>query len=143
MLRGTFHHLDAQSACDRLLATLDSLEEAIVGRLLLQVLIPQQSGTLAGKDTRDPGEGVGDTPDGHTDTPLNGKAALCDGLVSLGLGLELLGGGGSIHADVDLGVDNVNVQAGEATEDGLKDGLAGQGAGGGGGLLGKVSLYAC
>lgn len=130
------------SSTKNLLATLDTLEEAIVGRLLLEVLIPKKSSSLAGEYTWDPTKSIRDTPDSHTDTPLDRKAAACDGLVCLGLGLQLLGSGGSVHTDVDLGVNNVDVQRGESAEDSLKCCLAGQDTSGRGNLLGKVGLEA-
>jgi hypothetical protein len=58
------------------------------------------------------------------------------------LGLELGGRGGGVHADVDLGVDDVDVQFGEALQDCLESGLVGQGAGGRGHFLGQVGLQA-
>lgn len=41
-----------------LLATLDALEEASVGRLLLEVLVPKESSTLARENTGDPRESI-------------------------------------------------------------------------------------
>lgn len=125
-----------------LLATLDTLEEAIVGRLLLEVLIPKKSSSLAREDSGNPRKGIRDTPDGHTDTPLDRKAAPGDSLVSRSLGLQLRGSSGGVHADVDLGVDNVDVQNSEAAEDSFECCLSGQDTSGRGNLLGKVSLKA-
>jgi hypothetical protein len=125
-----------------LLATLDALEETIVGRLLLEFLIPKESSALARKHARYPTEGIRDTPDSHADTPLHRKAALGDGLVGRSLGLQLSGGSRSVHADVNLSVDNINVQRSETAENSLKCCLAGQDTSGRGDLLGEVSLEA-
>lgn len=103
-----------------LLATLDTLEEAVVGRLLLQVLVPKESSTLAGEDTGDPAECVRDAPDSHANTPLDRETALGDRLVCLGLGTKLRGRGGSVHANVNFGVDNVDVQRCETAKNSLK-----------------------
>ena len=125
-----------------LLATLDALEEAVVGRLFLEVLIPKKSSSLAREYSGNPGISIRDTPDSHADTPLDGKAAAGDSLKSRSLGGQLRGSGGSVHADVDLSVDNVDVQGSEAVENSLKCCLGGQKTSGRGNLLGKVSLKA-
>ena len=134
MVRRSFHKI--------LLATLDTLEEAIVGRLLLEVLIPKESSSLAREDIGYPGEGIRDTPDSHADTPLDRKAGPGDRLVGRSLGFQLFGSSGGVHADVDLSVNNIDVQRSEAAEDSLKRCLAGQSTSRRGHLLGKVSLEA-
>lgn len=136
----TTSHILVEPSSTSLLTTLDTLVEAIVSRLLLQVLVPEKSSALAREDTRDPRESVGNTPNSHSNTPLDSKTAAGNALESLGLGLELGGSAGSVHADVDLGVDNVDVQGSEALQDGFEGLLVGQGSGGLGDFLGQVSL---
>jgi hypothetical protein len=124
-----------------LLALLDTLEEAVVGRLLGVVVVPQQRGALGSKNTRDPRILVGDTPDSHTDTPLDSKARPGNALVGSSLDLELLGGGRSVHANVDLSVDNINALVGGGSERGLKGGLIRDSTGSSGcALAGEVGL---
>jgi len=53
-----------------LLATLDTLVETVVGGLLLELLIPKKSSSLAREGTWDPGKGIRDTPDSHTDASV-------------------------------------------------------------------------
>jgi hypothetical protein len=135
-----------QSFIFRLVLTLlglDTLEEAGISRLLLVVVVPEKCGTLALKDARDPGVLVGDSPDSHTNASLDSHAGLGDALVSIGLDLELLGGGGSVHAEVNFGVDNVNAKVGSSAESSLEGLLVGSSTGGsGGGLAGKMGLVA-
>jgi hypothetical protein len=123
-----------------LLATLDALEEAIVSRLLLELVVPQESSALAREGAGDPAEDVGDAPDGHADAPLDGETAPGHGLECVCLNLKLGGSGGGVHADVKLGVHNVDVQSSETAKNSLEASLAGQGTGGRGGFLGKVGL---
>jgi hypothetical protein len=122
---------------------LDSLEEAGVSRLLLVVVVPEKCGTLALKDARDPGVLVGDSPDGHTSASLDSHAGFGNTLESIGLDLELLGGGRSVHAEVNLGVDDVNAKISSGTESSLEGTLVGSSTGSSGsGLAGKMGLVA-
>ena len=106
---------------------LDSLEEAGVGRLLLVVVVPEKGSTLVLKDTRDPRVLVGDTPDSHTNASLDSHARLGNTLESIGLDLKLLRSSGGVHAEVDLGVDNVDAKVGSRAESSLESSLVGSG----------------
>lgn len=77
----------------RLLRTLNAPQETVIGRLLLVVVIEQQSTALTFEDTWNPGVLIGDTPDSHTNALLNGKASPSDVLPNCNLCGDLLGAG--------------------------------------------------
>lgn len=83
---------------------------------------------------------IPDAPNCNADATLDSKAAPGDRLVGLGLDTKLLRSGGSVHADVNLSVDNVDVQLGVAAEDSLESGLVGKSTGSRGNFLSQVSL---
>lgn len=93
-------------------ASSQSLKQTGVGRLLVQVLIPGQSGALAGESAGNPGVLVGPVPDGESHT-LGGLDTGLDQVLEVG---RLLGklrvGGGSRHANVDLGVGHFDAERG-------------------------------
>ena len=126
-----------------MLLALDTLEEALVRRLLLVVVIPEKGSTLAREDTRNPRVLVGDTPDSHTNASLNSQARLGNALVSISLDLELLGSSRSVHAEIDLGVDNVDAKISSRAKSSLESLLVGSGSrSSGSGLASKMSLVA-
>lgn len=82
-------------------------------------------------------------PDGHADAAWHGQARSGDPGVAVGLVLELLGGGGGVHADVDLGVGDVDAEVGHGAQAALEDLLGRGGDVLGAGLLGdQVALEA-
>ncbi|PVH95169.1 glycoside hydrolase family 2 protein [Periconia macrospinosa] len=89
------------------------------------VLVPNIGSAFARESLRDPRVLVGNTPNSQTNAPLDSKASLSNALVDFLLDLELLGGSGSEHADVDLGVGDVNAERGGFLESLLEVGLAG------------------
>lgn len=82
-------------------------------------------------------------PEGNANTAVVVHARLDDTLVLDGLLLELLGGGGGVHANVNLGVLDIDALVGEAAEGALEDlEVRGDIALGRGGLDDEVALEA-
>jgi hypothetical protein len=126
-----------------MLLALDTLEKALVRRLLLVVVIPHKGSTLAGEDTRNPRVLVGDTPDSDTNASLDSQARLGNALVSISLDLQLLGSSRSVHAEIELGVDNIDAKVGSRAKSSLESLLVGSGSrSSGSGLASKMSLVA-
>lgn len=122
---------------------LDSLQETGISWLLVVVVIKEKGSTFASENTGDPRVQVGDTPNGHANALLNGQARLSNALESISLDLELLGGGGGVHAEIDLGVDDLDAEICGGAKSSFKSGLVGSSAGSGrGGLAGKMGLVA-
>jgi hypothetical protein len=59
-------------------------------------------------------------PDGHSDATLHSNAGPGNAIPCSGLNLQLLGGGRGVHADIDLGVDNINALVGCSLESSLE-----------------------
>ena len=79
---------------------LDGIQHGSVGWLLLVVLIPDQSRTLTGEHSWNPGVLVGNTPKSDADTSGIGHARSGDTVVGSGLDGELSWGSWSDHTDV-------------------------------------------
>lgn len=126
--------------CNRIanstLLTSDTGQERIVSGLLIVVVVPEKSITLAGENTRDPRILVRDTPDGHSDADLDSKAGrghtLPGGSLLSAAGLS----GRGEQTDIDLRVDDVDAKVGGRAQSSLKNGLLGGWASGSGSLLG-------
>jgi hypothetical protein len=70
--------IELRAACLALGAAhvlLEALNAAIIGRVLLKVIKPEKSGTLALEDVRDPAEGIVEVPEGNAYAGLD----LCAG----------------------------------------------------------------
>lgn len=74
-------------------------------------------------------------PDGDTNASLNIHARANDSGIGISIGLELLLGSRSVHANVQLSVSDVDAQVSEALEDGSQ-----LGSRGGRGVLGRSAL---
>jgi hypothetical protein len=59
-------------------------------------------------------------PDSHSDATLDGNAGPGNAVPCSGRNLQLLRGGGCVHANVNLGVDNINTLAGRSLEGSLE-----------------------
>ena len=99
-----------------LLLTTDSVEGRSVRRLLLVVVVPEQSRALTRESTGDPRVLVRNTPDSDTNTSLNIHARANHAGVSSSVGVQLLLISRSVHADIKLSVSNIDVELGEAVE---------------------------
>lgn len=125
------------------LLALNTLEEALVCRLLLVVLIPKKRSTLTIEDTRDPRILVRNSPYGDTDASLDGQARFGNALKSIGLNLQLLRSSRGVHAEIELGVDNVNAKVSSGVKSSFESLLVWGGAWGSWcGLAGKMGLVA-
>lgn len=104
-------------------AALDPIQESIISWLLLVLLIPQQRRSLAFESVWNPRILVTNAPHCHSNTTLSCHARPRNALERLRLDLELGRSGGSVHADIDLSVDNVDAKLSEALESTLEDRL--------------------
>jgi hypothetical protein len=93
-----YHNVTAVNLSDHLwlLRTLNTLQETVISRLLLVVVIKKQSRALTREDTRDPRVLVRDTPNSHTNALLDSKASAGEVLPNCGLrgNLRVADGGG-------------------------------------------------
>jgi hypothetical protein len=91
------------------------VEHSVVDvRLLVQILVPRESVTVAGEHIRNPRVLVCEVPDGDSDTPGDGLAAgHCVGVV---FGLLRYGGrcGGRCGSDIEFSESNIDVEGGES-----------------------------
>lgn len=110
------------------LVTLDTRQEAPVGWFLFVVLIPKQARTFALEDTWNPRVFVRDTPNRHSNTPLDSETRPGHTLPSRNLQSSLLGVGGRVKTNVDLSVGHIDAEIGSSAESSLKGLLIRSGA---------------
>jgi hypothetical protein len=121
--------------------TVQHIQEGLVGGLLLVVVVPQQRITLSRERSRDPRVLVCNTPEGDTDAARDVDTALRYACVSCSMRGQLLLVAGCVHADVKLGVCDIDAEAGVVVKHTSQGRYAGSDRASGACRLGqKVSL---
>jgi hypothetical protein len=106
------------SATDPALLLLNTLQEALVRRLLLVVLIEEQRSTLTRKHPRNPRVLIRNAPNSHANAPLDRQARLRNALVSRRLHSELLRCRRRVQSQIQLGVRDIDAQVRRSTKSG-------------------------